>query len=310
MNEYIFQLSPDYETRGKAAAQYAMDSLGLRLFATVSPTDRQGTALTDAFTAEIERRGGDVVDQLWYTDEPEDLTDQWEHLRDVGFQLREEFDGGIDTSLIVPDSIRATLSDSEFVRLFNEEFEDYIEEIDSSEITLRHIDGMYFPVRNSDVDYIAGQFAFFNFDSQVLGTVEWYDLDKLNEYSTYIDSMIIFSDYFLPEDSRDYNNFVTQFRLDMGTTPTNLHFYGYDSMNMLLDILRDGNTTRASITSALNASHQVAGMARIHTLDGVKSRVNQSVQVLQYDRRRGLNLIDSMIIGPRQIHPLQSFFAE
>ena len=309
LNRYVFQLNPDYETRGRAAAQFATDSLGLKLFATVSPADKQGKALTDAFTAEVERRGGDVVDQLWYTDKPEDLTDQWAHLRKIGFQLREQFEGGVDTSLIVPDSIRATLSDSEFVRLFRVKWKQYTEKVDSSKITLKYIDGMYFPIKNSDIDYIANQFAFYNFDTQVLGNVEWYDRDKLKQYSTYIDSMLIFSDYFIPQNSYSYQDFQAKFRQEMNTTPTALTLYGYDTMNLVLENIRKGIDTRESMAAALEKLHNVQGVARVITLDGMKPRVNQTLKVLQFTNQ-DLRLLDTLTVGPRKVHPLQSYFSE
>jgi len=309
LNQYVFQLSPDYETRGRAAAQFATDSLGLRLFATVSPADKQGKALTDAFTDEVERRGGDVVDQLWYTDKPEDLTDQWAHLRKIGFQLREQFEGGVDTSLVVPDSIRATLSDSEFVRLFQKKWEEYTEDIDSSKITLKYIDGMYFPIKNSDIDYIANQFAFYNFDTQVLGNVEWYDREKLRQYSEHIDSMLVFSDYFIPENSYAYRDFQSRFRREMNTSPTALTLYGYDTMNLVLEVIRKGVDTRESMAAALTKIHDVQGIARRLTLDGMKSRVNQNLEVLRFTNQ-DLRLLDTLTVAPRKVHPLQSYFSE
>lgn len=309
LNQYVFQLSPDYETRGKATAQFAMDSLGLRLFATVSPADKQGKALTDAFTAEVERRGGDVVDQLWYTDKPEDLTDQWEHLRKIGFELREKFEGGIDSSSIVSDSLRATLTEPQFKEVFAQKWKEYTEDIDSSKITLKYIDGMYFPIKNSDIDYIANQFAFYNFDTQVLGNVEWYDRDKLKEYSTYIDSMLIFSDYFIPQNSYVYRDFQSAFRREMNTTPTALTLYGFDTMNLILDNIRKGINSRESMASALDKVHNVQGIARVMTLDGMRPRVNQALKVLQFTNQ-DLRLIDTLTVAPRKVHPLQSYFSE
>ncbi len=307
LNEYIFQLSPDYHTRGKATAQYALDSLGLKLFATVSPSDKQGKSLTDAFTKEVQERGGDVVAQLWYSDKPEDLNDQWQHLREIGFDLREQYEGGIDTSKFVSDSLRQTLSDSEFVELFQQKWDTYVEDIDSSDITLKYIDGMYFPIKNSDIDYIANQFAYYNFDTQLLGNVEWYDQNKLEEYSTYLDSILIFSDYFIPKNSTAYRDFQANFRQEMQTTPTSIHLYGYDAMNILLNRIRNGHTTRSSLAAELQTIHKEDGISRVYTLDGVRQRVNQTLHVLQYSRG-DLRKVAVITTGPRQIHPLQSFF--
>ena len=309
LNPYVFQLSPDYETRGKAAAQYASDSLKLRTFATISPADPQGKALTDAFTTEVEQRGGEVLTQVWYSGIPEDLSDQLKHLRKIGFDLRAQYGPPVDTSEIVSDSLRSTLPDSEFVALFQERMEKRAAEIDSTEITLRHIDGMYFPIPNSDIDYIAPQFALYNFDTQVLGNVDWYDEGKLQHYASYIDSMLIFSDYYIPENTGNYRGFVTEFRKLTSASPTSLDLYGYDAMKLLLEQIRNGHSTRKSLTKALSNLHQVQGLVRTYTLDGTRQRVNQTLEVLRFTRR-GLQKADVMTIGPRITHPMQTYFTK
>lgn len=311
LNNFVFQLSPDYAIRGKAAAQYAIDSLHLKTFAVLSPADVQGKSLTDAFSEEVESRGGEIVSQVWYSGTPEDLAQQFSRLREVGFDLRQQYGDGIDTSMIIPnaDSIRTTMPDSEFVALFQRELEDHQEDIDSTEITLKYIDGMYFPIRSGEIDYVANQFAFHNFDTQVLGNVEWYDGDKLEEHATLIDSILIFSDYFIPINSNQYSNFVSTFRQETNTSPNQLILYGYDTMNLLLDLIEGGKQTRASLTDSLSHMNSYKGVARTVALQGTKPRVNQSVQVLQYTRRN-LRQVDTMTIGPRIRHPLQTILGQ
>ncbi|MCF7805776.1 MAG: penicillin-binding protein activator [Candidatus Marinimicrobia bacterium] len=309
LNKYIFQLSPDYETRGKAAAQYATDSLNLQTFATVSPADPQGKALTDAFTAEVEQRGGDVLEQVWYSGTPQDLGDQFTHLREVAFRLRDEYAATIDTAKIVSDSLRATMPDSEFVALFNERMAGKAEEIDSTEIKLKQYDGMYFPIRNSDIDYIAPQFALYNFDTQVIGNVDWYDEATLQQYSSYVDSMVVISDHYIPEGTQSYSDFVTDYRKMTNATPTTIDLYGYDAMQLLMQAIEDGNTTRLSLEESLESISRVQGQIRNYTLNGSRIRVNQSLNVLQYLRREFVPL-DVITTGPRQVHPMELYFAE
>lgn len=307
LSPYVFQLSPDYETRGRATAQFAVDSLGLHTFAVLAPADSRGKGLTDAFSAEVEKRGGDIVSQVWYSGTPEDLTPQFEHLRKIGWSLVTP--DTVDTSRIVSDSLRATMTDSEFVDLFEARMKDKAENIDSSSIHLSTIDGMYFPVGGGDVDYIAPQFAFHNFNTQVLGNVEWYDKSKLRQYSTYIDSIVMFSDYYLPERSNKFEQFVSDYRQRMGETPGSLHLYGYDSMNLLLNLIRQGNNTRQSVQVGLSTLNQVDGIIRTVTLDGERARVNQTVQVLQFIRNN-LRHIATMTTGPRKVNPIESFLTE
>ncbi len=311
LNDYVFQLSPDYSVRGKAAAQYAIDSLHLKTFAVISPADMQGKSLTDAFSAEVEARGGEILNQGWYSGTPEDLSQQFSRLRELGFNLRTEYGEGIDSSAVLPgfDSLRTTMPDSQFVARFRRELREYTENVDSTEITLRHIDGMYFPIRSGEMDYVANQFAFHNFDTQLLGNVEWYDIDKLQEHSTLIDSILIFSDYYIPENQSTYDRFVSQFRQETNSSPNQLVLYGYDTMNLLLDLIEDGQHTRASLANSLTNIRNFDGLIREITLGGYKPRVNQSVQVLQY-ARRNLRPVDEMTIGARQKHPMQSILSQ
>lgn len=310
LSRYVFQLSPDYETRGNATAQFAMDSLGLKTFAVVSPADPHGKALTDAFSAEVESRGGEVLSQVWYSGTPEDITEQFQHLRQVAFEeLARTHPSTVDTTSIVSDSLRATLSDSEFVELFNSRMGERAEEIDSSAIRLSAFDGFYFPVNSGDVDYIAPQFAFHNFKTQVLGNIEWYDESKLLQYSTYIDSIVICSDYYLPENDPAYQKFVSDYRKRMGITPTTLQLYGYDTMSLILDLIRDGNTTRNSVRTAMNGVDHRKGIIRDLTLDSGRPRVNQTVQMLQFIHNR-LRSVGPVTTGPRRSNPIESFFSE
>jgi len=309
LNHYIFQLNPDFETRGKATAQYALDSLRLQTFAVVSPVTEQGKSLTDAFTAEVEERGGEVISQVWYSRDDEDLGDQFEHLRKVGFKIRADRQGPVDTSKIVSDSLRATLPDSEFVALFHKRMEERAEEIDSAAIELQAFDGMYFPVNHGDIDYIAPNIGFYNFDTELLGNVEWNDPEKLKQWSSYIDSMYIFSDYYFSEETFEGRSFVSEFRKEMNVTPTSLHLYGFEAMSLILRQVRNGVKTRRSLAEAFRSIHQVDGIARNYTLDGARQRVNQTLQVLQYTRQ-GLQRIDTLTVGPRRIHPMEMYFAE
>ncbi len=307
LSPYVFQLSPDYETRGRATAQFAIDSLGLHTFAVLAPADPQGKGLTDAFSQEVEKRGGNVVSEVWFSGTPEDLTDQFQHLRDVGFSLMTP--DTVDTSSIVSDSLRSTLTDSEFVQLFNERMQEKAEKIDSSAIRISTIDGIYFPVNSGDIDYIAPQFAFHNFNTQVLGNVEWYNQAKLRQYSTYIDRIVIFSDYFMPDQSTKFQRFVNDYRKRIGETPVSLDLYGYDTMNLLLGLIRNGYTSRQSIQSGLSHLDQVQGITRTFTLDGERKRVNQSLQILQFLRNR-VTHVATMTTGPQKVNPIESYISE
>jgi len=112
LGSYSFQANSDLTVRGRSLAKFAVDSLGLKRIAILSPADNYGKEMTDSFASEIDKLGGEIVAQSWYYGIPENLRLQFSQFRRIGFRIREELfptEVPPDSAEILADS---TLSDS------------------------------------------------------------------------------------------------------------------------------------------------------------------------------------------------------
>lgn len=78
---YVFRNSMTNETQGRVLAHYAVDKMGLKAFAVVSPQDAYGEVLASAFRQQAESMGASVVSQVTY---PANSTDFRQALTALG----------------------------------------------------------------------------------------------------------------------------------------------------------------------------------------------------------------------------------
>jgi len=78
---YVFRNSMTNEGQGRALAQYAVDKMGLRSFAIVSPQDAYGEVLADSFRKKAESMGASIVASASY---PPNSTDFRQALTALG----------------------------------------------------------------------------------------------------------------------------------------------------------------------------------------------------------------------------------
>jgi len=150
IGENIWQLSPDMGYKGEALAEYTVDLLGLKRFATLAPIDDSRSYFIDSFTSKAEELGAEIACQEWYYSESLDLGKNFKSIRDVGFKLAYE-----DSTMILfkADSLFYSLADSSY---FNKEY-------------LLRVDTTCFAAGDSslliDTSYFKVDTSFFSIDS-------------------------------------------------------------------------------------------------------------------------------------------------
>ncbi|MGB6032393.1 MAG: ABC transporter substrate-binding protein, partial [Bacteroidota bacterium] len=82
--EMIFQVNPDYETRGRAMARFAILKKGFTTLAVLAPRDTYGRLLAEAFMREARRLEADVIALEWYVDGTSDFKSQLHRIRRAG----------------------------------------------------------------------------------------------------------------------------------------------------------------------------------------------------------------------------------
>lgn len=323
---FVFQLNPDYETRGRAAARFAVDSLGLRTFGVLAPAGGTGSgrAMAEAFIEEIAALGAEIVDAEWYDEGATDLRFQISAMRRRGLERTEipVVDFGRRTSYedlkkMLSWGVPARLLDSLAERedtvsvnvLFGERgtevadslgiaYQQTTVDYDSLEIPVDAIDAIFLPISSSgEIGIVTSQIRYFNFRTQLLGTGEWYDIAELDENRQYADGVIFSNDTYVDESEGDYKAFAKDYMSMFARRPTLNSLYGYDAMSLVLSLVREGFASRQSLADALARLESHHGIRADFRLDN--NRVNSYLTILQF-KGRSIRKIGSIDIHPPQ----------
>ncbi len=246
LSSHVFQASPDYQTRGKAMARYAVKELGFKKLAILSTTEPIGKALAESFSREAERLGARIVVKDFYTKGASDLSDQFYNLRSAGLAL---------TGILA--------------------------NVQNLEIPVDAIQGLFIPISDAeDIGILASQIKYFNIETQILGSNEWYDMQQLESNKQYLNRMSFISDTYLDKNDPRYLDFVKSFSAQMNKAPTKYTLRGYNLMKLLLDQIDRGAITRVKLTGALGSTKSYPGIGS--RISFSRNRVNGELQVLQF----------------------------
>ncbi|MBL7958834.1 penicillin-binding protein activator [bacterium] len=271
---YVYQANVNIESRSEAMAHYAVDVLGLRTFATLSPSDLYGDIASTAFAQSVEKLGGRMIVIEKFYDNTTDFKGQLTHLRKMGFidralrQTSFRFFSKLTTQQI--DSIYA---------------QHYPIDSTSNEgeysVPMEFIDALFLPVYTDDIKYIAPQLAFYNIKTQLLGGDNWYDQTELRLHLNYINGVMFVSESFLDPINPEVKAFNEAFRKTYGVLPSREAAYGFDLMNMLSSLVHSGYYTSEEIQVELNKGLIWRGIHN-RIIFTNESRVNSSVHILQF----------------------------
>jgi ABC-type branched-subunit amino acid transport system substrate-binding protein len=279
VGEGIFQLNADLDRQGSYLARYAVKQLGLRTFATLAPRDRYGLMLTDSFVQTVDALGGVIVAQKWYYEGAIDLGRQLSSIREQALRAavqREVSKQGHATSAAeLEEAWRHEVSAS---RAHSSEGKTMLE---SPEVPATGLDAVFFPIYNDHIQLVAPQFALHNIQAQVLGGSYWDDLEQLRANRDHVEGAIFVSAHHVDERSPEYIAFRDAFRVAMGTTPTEMDVFGYDTIRLILKVFAEGGTSRESFVRTLQGVTDFQGLkGRISFGDG--TRVCNEVVLLQF----------------------------
>jgi branched-chain amino acid transport system substrate-binding protein len=97
-NEYVYQLNPTYDIRGKLMAKYAMEELKMRNFVILSE-ESYGKNFADSFYDEVEKRGGRVINIKYYQKEEVSVSEYLSELKNDILRYERFIDfGNLDES--------------------------------------------------------------------------------------------------------------------------------------------------------------------------------------------------------------------
>jgi len=305
--DMVFQANPDYETRGRAMARYAVLTKGFRRLALLAPSDTFGRQLAEAFLREARLLDASIVATEWYLRGMSDLKPQLGAIRRTAMMLTADpllaFGGNLQredlmklASLGVPlrrlDSLMAagaTIPGSALLGPNARAMVDSLQlsvaydlsKIDSLGYPVTGIDAIYIPISSpSEIGVVSSQVIYFNFQSQLLGSGEWNSIAELDANKRYCEGVTFETDSFIDSASASYRDFSTAYTMRYKKPPSRNTLYGYDAASIVLRCIRRGANTRRDLAQALADVDDFRGLrSRIGFSTG---RVNMWLTIVQY----------------------------
>jgi ABC-type branched-subunit amino acid transport system substrate-binding protein len=304
----IFQTNPDYETRGRAMARYAIEKRGFHRLAVLAPSNSYGKFLAEGFVDEARHLGAYIVATEWYERGKSDLSSQLRSMRRAGLRLGSDpyiaFGGkkklgelmklvGLGVPVKTLDSLLHRGAMVNAVTLLGPGAANKLDSIgitvvynevmtDSLDTPVTMIEGIYAPISSSDeIGIIGSQAVYFNLQAQILGSGEWNSLPELDANRRYTAGVIFESDSYNDTLARAYQEWATGYRARFHRQPSKNSVFGYDTADLILGALREGATTRQALARALAAVRNYQGF---HSSIGLaQRRVNNCLSILRFD---------------------------
>jgi len=280
ISPYFYQLNNSTEIQAESIAQFAIDSLGVKRFATFAPIENQFVSLVNKFIATCENNDAEVVAQEWYYPGEQDFYQKFMKLKRKGLKL------SFSDSLLLdyPDYTEIEIDSlyKLYVEAEKEKAKENYTKIDSADIPVTSIQGLFVPIYQEDLQFIAPQIAYSNIQAQVFGNADWYNYDELKKNKNYIDGIIFSTDGYVNEEDWDYRKFRNDFRNKIQKTPSKYNLIGYDTFNYILQYLKNlqDPITRDEFVDLLDKKSEHNGVYRNFDLN--ENNSNQKVQMVKY----------------------------
>lgn len=277
IGNFIFQLNSTLKYRVEMIVDYAISGLGMKQFAILYSADDYGKAMRDAFINNVDILGGEVLVEKWYFEGAKDLGPQFRAIREAGIVKM------IEDSLIViveekeEEEEFDTYSGRRDAIFVNQDIESLV---DSTNLAVTTIQGIFLPIYNEDLPYIIPQFAFYNLGAQIFGSASWYDLDILENHQKYVDGAIFLSDFYIDPTNFQYYQFRDAYRKVINKTPERMEIFGYDAVNLILQIVSEEALNSEEIRNRLSSNKKYEGIRGVIAFN--QERVNPHMRLLQY----------------------------
>jgi len=153
--------------------------------------------------------------------------------------------------------------------------------VETYDIPVTSIDGLFMPTYEEDIAIVAPQFALSNLSAKALGGDYWNNGDVLRKQRSYLNGTILIAGNHFTETDLTYRNFVNKFRLSTSASPGVMAIYGYNVMNILIDAIDQGKTSSTDIIEYLEDLNDHQGLGNEFTFSR-ENHVNQAVNILQF----------------------------
>jgi ABC-type branched-subunit amino acid transport system substrate-binding protein len=276
IGSYIFQISPAVERIGQAIAEYAVNKLGIKEFAIISPDDVGGITVSKSFLQTIYRLGGEVIYTGYYSAGSTDFKMQIKPLRDFLLMKTEEqlAAGEIDSTDYI-EVIRGALEDSTGARI------DSVALIDIDEWPV-HLGGLFLPGYPDELKLLVPQIRYHIIRTQFLGADGWDSGELIKEVRRYAGSAVFATDFHVGSDDAGWMEFANAYSAEYGHQPDKVAALTFDAVALILSGLKAGNNQPEEMRDYLSGIKNYNGVSCNITFKG-NGRANNEVRIYSID---------------------------
>ncbi len=227
VNKNIYLLKSSIDYKNQLLANHTLRDSDLNNIAIIAPRTNLGIKEVDSFLTAMDKLNKEPVYIGWYEENNSiDLRPNFKELRDIAWDIetKNEYQEFLGVDIDVLDSM-FDVDNNEVYDMFNIQEED---SIDSTKVVLETIDGIFYPVNSSSLEFIASQISLSNLNTQLMGNEHWLDLDLLKQenISPHISDMIFVTSY-IPK-------YANKNEFDYDSSLNNAFHFGLDFSNYLL----------------------------------------------------------------------------
>lgn len=235
--DFVFSDQRSDEREARTMASYAVKDLGLSRMVVFYPENAYGTAMMNAFRAEVQRLGGKIRRVQSYKPDQTDFSGDIKKL-----------------AAIRPPRPSTKKKGDEAVK---------------APLPVLDFDALYLPDAFRRVRMILPQLAFHDVRGvQLLGTSQWYVPEGIRKEMDYFEGSVLTAPFFAESSKRLVTDFTDTLFGATGREPDYREALAYDTARMLLGALRDKSVTdRRSLRDHLQ---------RIEAFEGVTGWVNMT----------------------------------
>ena len=285
LSQEIFQFRATRERKAIALAEYAVQTMGLKTFAIIAPSTEYGQQLADNFASRVDEIGGVIQYQGWYVGEPTDLSNiHFNRIREFG--LEELYQKMQADSLRIDSLMLGLITEGDSVNIYAEKLKPILKKSrptrgDSLRVKLSHIDGIFFPIHQGSIPFIASQLAHNNLETHVLGDENWLDREALRKNDRYLPRLTIVAGDRLgiQEINQDI---LDEYQILNKRKPNQYDLMGYDVMSLLLNSAAKSAGSATLLWEMLMDDPGYAGLVHQTQWGGNTRRENNLVFLMDY----------------------------
>lgn len=260
LSPYVFRNVATRELQGKYIAEYAVNSLGLRRFVILHPSEEFGFELTDVFVKEVESLGGEVVSVIPYERSQTDFKKQIHEMGGMDDDSLTELVNDQAKNNIESKSLR---DNGQISRPFVEMGLWSGDEVQNSKLSLElSYDAIFLPGLYDKVGLIVPQLVFYNIDTAtLLGAYGWNTPELIKMTGKHMRKGYFIDGFYAQSRRPEVVMFVREYKNNFGEDPTLLSAQAYDAAKMFFKTIHSGAKNRLQVKNELLQIRRFQGVS-------------------------------------------------